>query len=177
MQESEKYLLIYAYGTTDKGTKLDNGTIERVEKSLDLIKKQGSDTVHVLLGAGIDPRFPYAPTLKSLMHNYIFDQLETQEYEKLVVYEVIKDAFGTFKETQAVIEMLEFNGITNQTIYVVSHEFHRKRIEYIWSFFGQYKVEFIACDDAYKGSDTLEPLKMLKVFLLGNLYRLKKLFK
>lgn len=173
MKESEKYLLIYAYGSTDSGTKLDGSTIIRITKGLDWVKKQGSDAVRILLGAGKDPNFPKAPALKMLMCNYIVNYSSIVPEIKMVK----ANAWGTWGETKVVVEYLQSQGITNKTIYVVSHKFHQKRIEYIWSFFGQYKIEFIACDDAYKGSNTLEPLKMLKVFLLGNLYRLKKLFK
>jgi hypothetical protein len=193
MEKQEKYLFTYGYGTTHNGTRLDNGTIERIMTGFDWIKKQEPNSVHVLLGAGKDPNFPNAPMLKSLMCDYICAELKIWGYKKFTSFKnrdylskersiisinlIPEDAWSTWHETRVIVEWLQVQGIKNETIYVVSHKFHQKRIEYIWSFFKGYKMEFIACEDTHKGSDALEPLKMVKVFLLGNMYRLKKFFK
>jgi hypothetical protein len=199
-KKSRRLCLVYGYDTEFFGNETENdtlqcgkGTKERCDLTLVHIMREGNGTFTIPLGAGKDPKLPDYPELKYLMRDYLRSMLVANGYafhvrdkhtlifrkEHCCDIHILcskGNKWSTFPETWEMIHTVD--GSVFDEVIIFSHEFHLKRIKQSLTYFGEikeYKVMWFSC----KGEPGLwelflEPIKAIKVWVLGTFY-LKKL--
>lgn len=189
METVNNVMLIYAYDTQNDGTELGPGSKERLDAGIKYILESEYPYWIIILGAGHDPSRPEKPALKTMMEHYIEQQLKEKFFSKwrptdfawskqskniaLIVSEV--NTWGSWGETLRAIQTLfkNYKGRIGY-YYAVSADFHLPRINLIWLMLGLPLPKTIGTPwkPIWK-ERVLEPVKMVKVILLGMLHWIK----
>lgn len=179
VKKQKQYLFIYAYDTQKDGTELGPGTIQRIDAGLKFILDSDDTDWVIILGAGMDPnKSKRLRPLSYLMRWYIVDYLVTQKFfdrlqgeswtsgvYTISIVQATRDAWGSWGETLAGLHDVQIP--KNHPVHVSTSRFHMPRIQLLWLLLGYVIIPIKSEWKAARKEVIFEPVKMLKVMLLG----------
>ncbi len=159
----------------------------RIGTALDLMLKRRMSYYDLFLGAGNFKEDSRSWSAKKIMYSAFKSMLlETGAISKnrsvdvntktfilrnrsvLHIHLAKRKAWGSFEETNACIEEMKDLSLYNNSLYVVSSDYHIKRLKFIYKFMPIKKVEFIPVRFNQSNKDKfLEPLRYAKALKQG----------
>lgn len=154
-------IIIYACDTKNNSSLCGPETVSRCKKALSFIKRNDLKNCKIVLGSGVNPRYPNSAPFKETMALFLIDLLSQEKIEADIILSHT-NAWGTAEETKSILK----TNTNIEDIYIFSSWYHLPRIKIMWRYLTDKNIKTMPC--FYLGNyhlPLLEPLKIL-AFLL-----------